>query len=134
MQGTTEFTLGFFIIQALTVFMVAWVFIFFLIRSRRRRTENLRLFKKLLKHCAEDPGLDALITDYTAKSLKYMEFMVSPDTNENPEQDILNILADINTYAAEKGYKPFIPSKLPDKGKLYKTAMIMKQIYHSKAG
>jgi hypothetical protein len=132
MQGTTELTLGFFILQALTVFLVAWIFIFFLIRSRRRRTENLRLFKDLLKYCADDAKLDSLMNEYTEKSLVYMEYMVSPSTIESPEQEILRIIDEINKHAEDKGYKPFIASKTPDKGKLYKTGMIMKQIYYSK--
>jgi hypothetical protein len=135
MQGAevTQFTLGFFIIQALTVFMVAWVFVFFLLRSRRRRTEVLRLFRKLAACCSEDSVLDTLVNDYTDKSLKYMEFLVSPKEGGNEPEELLRSLAALEAHIETKGYTPFIKPSLTDKGKLYKSALLMKNIYHTKA-
>ncbi|QAR34180.1 hypothetical protein EP073_12425 [Geovibrio thiophilus] len=136
MQGAdvTQFTLGFFIIQALTVFMVAWVFVFFLLRSRRRRTEVLRLFKKLVANCSADPELDALVNDYTEKALKYMEFLVSPTGGGSEPEELTASLAALEAYIKSRDYTPFINPSLADKGKLYKSALLMKQIYHTKAG
>ncbi|MGE4497240.1 MAG: hypothetical protein AB7E48_05125 [Deferribacterales bacterium] len=135
MQGAevTQFTLGFFIIQALTVFMVAWVFVFFLLRSRRRRTETLRLFRKLAANCPGDAELDALINAYTDKTLKYMEFLVSPAEGGKEDEELLSSLAELEAHIKRRGYTPFISPSLADKGKLYKSALLMKQIYHTKA-
>jgi hypothetical protein len=136
MQGAevTQFTLGFFIIQALTVLMAAWFFVFFLLRSRRRRTETLRLFRKLIANCGDDAGLDSLVNDYTDKALKYMESLVSPGIDVKHEEELLASLAALDAYIKSRGYTPFISPSLADKGKLYKSTLLMKQIYHTKAG
>ncbi|WP_265821943.1 hypothetical protein [Geovibrio ferrireducens] len=136
MQGAdvTQFTLGFFIIQALTVLMAAWFFVFFLLRSRRRRTETLRLFTKLIANCGDDAGLDSLVNDYTDKALKYMESLVSPGIDVKYEEELLASLAALDAYIKSRGYTPFISPSLADKGKLYKSTLLMKQIYHAKAG
>lgn len=132
MQGveTTAFTLDFFILQAVVVFFAAWLFIFFIIRNKRRRNAPFNGFKRILKQCSRDAKLDSLVNNYTDSALKYMEFLASPENAADNKDELLEALNCLNEYLISKDEKIFIEPSLSEQTKLYKSALLMKNIYH----
>ena len=129
---TTQLTLGFFLIQAVVVFMIAWIFVLFIIRNKRRRTESLRLFQELVKLCSGDARLNELVNIFTESTLVYMQYLASSRTSGDEPRAALESLNALQAYCRERGYVQFIDPELEDGGKLYKSVMLMKLIYHKK--